>query len=220
MAWHTICLPRKRGGLAVPNLKLMKTTLLSKISWKLANPQDTVAATILKAKYGGWSALFTSQLTSNCSALCPGIMKSASWVVQGTQWEVGDGTSALFWSDRWLMQEPLHQFAIIDIPSDLRLLPIRHYWQQVGGWQVEALAHFLPGSILTIQLYPAGEHEDVPRWTLTNQGKFTVRSLHNLMQPWYDSLINNIWSRIWQFHGPGRASMTLWMIMHRGLLTT
>lgn len=38
------------------------------------------------------------------------------------------------------------------------------------------------------------------------------------MQPRNEDLVNNVWINIWQFHGPVRASMTLWMLLHEGRL--
>lgn len=39
------------------------------------------------------------------------------------------------------------------------------------------------------------------------------------MQPSDDGLVDNVWIKIWQFRGPIRASITLWMLLHGGLPT-
>lgn len=121
-------------------MKVMNTTLLSKIVWKMVNSQDDVATNILKCCSG-----LISGRDPCCYILIP----------------------------------------ILTFQCNATSVLLRDYWHQEGGWKMELLERFLPMSILQrlaeIQLPPAGQQTDTPKWMLTEHGRHTIRSVRQQM---------------------------------------
>jgi hypothetical protein len=50
--WDTICLPKKKGGLGVRDIRAVNISLLSKWRWKLLDNSQAVWKEVLVSKYG------------------------------------------------------------------------------------------------------------------------------------------------------------------------
>ena len=99
VAWDRVCMPKKRGGIGVLNLKIQNEALLLKFLDKFYNKVDTPWVTLV------WNAYYTEKVPhaiDPCGSfwwrsvlkLCPifrGIAKCS----------VGNGNSVLFWKDNW-----------------------------------------------------------------------------------------------------------------------
>ena len=86
VAWDKVCSPKEYGGLGVPNLRLLNTSLRARWSW-LARTDTTRP----------W-AEFNLQVSSDSLA----IYRAA------TKCTTGDGSMVLFWTDWWLQVGHIH----------------------------------------------------------------------------------------------------------------
>jgi hypothetical protein len=89
VAWHIACAPKDFGGLGLPDLRIMGYAL--RLRWEWLWRTDTEST---------WALLPTPKERMITA------MSQASICVQ-----VGDGSSAMFWTDSWLPQGAIAIFA-------------------------------------------------------------------------------------------------------------
>jgi hypothetical protein len=97
-AWEMVCKPKKKGCLGIINMQVQNTALLLKHLDKFYNNEDIPWVHLVKdAHY---------QVCSSCSyslwlLLVENIIKLSDEYRSITSVKIGNGSSALFWSDLW-----------------------------------------------------------------------------------------------------------------------
>lgn len=98
-AWDLVCLPKNKGGLEVFNLKVQNEALLLKDLHKFYNHLDVPWVRLI------WDSYFDEQVP-HATTICGSfwwrdIFKLADKYCQIARPVPGQGTSILFWTDRW-----------------------------------------------------------------------------------------------------------------------
>jgi len=147
--WDDVCLPKDQGGLGVGKLEFVNLSLLAKWKWKLKHDTNDFWKLVLKARYeeqevkdfveqgrvGSYKAL--AWWKAICEVGNHGaneICAQGNWFEDGITRRLGNGSSILFWKDKWLSDVPLSQlflrFFKISVQKELVV-------NQVGKWESE-----------------------------------------------------------------------------------
>jgi hypothetical protein len=114
--WDVLCLPKKKGGLGVRDIRVVNISLLAKWRWRLLFEDHTVWKEVLRSKYGGsvvgkpnlgdkskpwFSSLWWKDI---CSI---GTNLDTNWFLRDVTKKLGNGLHTCFWSDVWVGETPL-----------------------------------------------------------------------------------------------------------------
>jgi hypothetical protein len=81
---------------------MFNKTLLAKQMWKVVMNLDSLAATIMKAKYFPNCSIMEANVGSRPSLVWRSILASKDLIEDGAIWRIGDGRSVKIWGDKWL----------------------------------------------------------------------------------------------------------------------
>ncbi|KAK1693140.1 hypothetical protein QYE76_009837 [Lolium multiflorum] len=182
--WPSVCRPKPMGGLDLLNTKKMNVALLLKWVWKLYQPDGSIWANLIRAKYEDADNIFAGSGQGG-SQFWKAIHKIKHFFKVGAKHEVRNGTRTSFWSDWWLGDAPLkvtfpHLFAIGDNPSisvsaachhDGLNIRFRRSLDQQGMTQWRALQAY----VVHVQL---DQGLDTIRWHLEPSGQYSVKSMY------------------------------------------
>lgn len=119
----------------------------------------------------------------------------------GTQFQVGNGLTARFWCDSWLLKEPLLEHTLQVIPEAVISCKVRDY-RRNDGWRFEELIPFLPASILELLelaiLNPNSDGSDMIIWKDSPPGTCSVRSAYTVASPTVIPRVDPYWEKIWK----------------------
>lgn len=121
LTWKRVCKPKLEGGLGLRPAREMNKALIAKVGWRLLKDKASLWARVLRAKYRvgdvhnpAW-LVSKSNWSSSWRSMGVGIREVVS---RGIGWVLGDGKRIKFWSDRWLIQEPLLTRVIAPLPQE------------------------------------------------------------------------------------------------------
>lgn len=125
-------------------------------------------------------------------------------VVPGVKWVIGDGRSARFWQDKWLLNEPLKEILMTDLPNEVVELKVCDYWGNGTGWLTGRIEPFLPAVTLlqlrALVIDNVTGCKDRISWGERSDGQFTVSSAYELCTrndiPRPD--LGNLFQRVWK----------------------
>ncbi|KAK2360340.1 hypothetical protein QL285_085620 [Trifolium repens] len=112
--WCDLCRSKECGGLGIKNLRLVNVSLLTKWRWRLLVAQESLWASVLKAKYGKEIGLSSELLSCENKRyaslwwkdLCKlGRISGSSngdWCSEVMVKKVGNGGGTRFWLDKWI----------------------------------------------------------------------------------------------------------------------
>jgi hypothetical protein len=107
VSWPSICQPKCQGGLGVMNTKAMNIALMAKWIWRIYSEQnpELLWLRLLKAKYKTKEIFSTNPV--GCSPFWHSIHKVKEQFKLGVRFLPRRRSSASFWKDLWLGEEPL-----------------------------------------------------------------------------------------------------------------
>ncbi|MCI03186.1 ribonuclease H protein, partial [Trifolium medium] len=116
--WDVVCLPKRKGGLGVRDLRVVNISLLAKWRWRLLSNNNPVWKEVIKCKYGD-SAVGELVLGDGCKPwfaslwwkdICSiGCNLNNDWFAKNVVKLLGNGTSTRFWEDNWVGNTPLKE---------------------------------------------------------------------------------------------------------------
>lgn len=152
VSWDCICKPKNKGGLGLWRAKDVNKTLLAKLLWRVLTKYSHTWVKLIKSKY---SMRTLDDLILKPDSHASSIWRSLCWCEdlfgKGIGQSVMDGTSMLFWKDRWLGQTVLLEGACSPPPFHLLLNTVSDYWIRGVGWWLEDIQFYLP-HIMLLQL--------------------------------------------------------------------
>ena len=101
--WSQVCQPIHSGGLGIRNLRMFNKALLGKWLWRFGNEREALWRQVIVAKYGishgGWTS---GEIGGpNGVSLWKNIRKEWATFSCSLSYEIGDGSTVGFWTDRW-----------------------------------------------------------------------------------------------------------------------
>ncbi|XVE96968.1 hypothetical protein REPUB_Repub02eG0269900 [Reevesia pubescens] len=145
------------------------------------------------------------------------ILSSQQIVSKGCAKLVMNGSGTSFWYDRWLLNKPLVESSIGDVPESIRTASVKELWRN-GCWDVVAM-HCLPdmvkGLLNLVQLHE--EELDKLYWSDSQNGEFSVSSAYNMVAGVVSE--TGFWSLIWKLETLPRIKFFFWVACHNRILT-
>lgn len=142
-----------------------------------------------------------------------------------TGWVPGDGKTIPFWSDRWILQEPLLGWVRGQLPEGELNARIEEYWIEGVGWDMVRLGRFFLASITyrmnAVVIKGVLGLEDKVPWKGNSNGEFTVSSAYSLLryEVVHQPCMESFFKRIWGVVTPERVRVFLWMVSHQVIIT-
>jgi len=221
--WNIICRPKDQGGLGVEVLELKNKCLLSKWLFKLLN-EEGVWQELLHNKYLHSKTLAQVEAQPTDSPFWKGLMRvKEDFFIRGS-FKIGNGETTRFWEDTWLGDSPLmNQYPLLynivqqqhasvhDVLHNAPPLNLGFRRALVGNkWDMWShLCHRLMEVTLT-------DVPDVFKWNLTQNGKFTVKSM-------YEDFMNGhtryLQKYLWKLKIPQKIKIFMWFLHKKVLLT-
>ena len=99
---EVLCKAKTMGGLGFREMAAFNDALLAKQFWRLAKFENTLVASLLKARYFPHGNIFEAELGLYPSFTWRSILGARDLVVKGSRWLVGDGSTLNIWDSRWL----------------------------------------------------------------------------------------------------------------------
>jgi hypothetical protein len=100
---------KANDGLGFRDLEIFNKALLSKQIWRLLQNPDSLAATILKAKYYPSYSILEASMGNRPSYVWRSFMAAQPVLQNGLIWRVGDGNDIGIWTDKWVPQPTMYK---------------------------------------------------------------------------------------------------------------
>lgn len=183
LSWDKVCVPKKEGGLGFRNLKAFNLALLAKQGWRLQTNTRSLVNRVLKARYFPHTDFLQAELGLKPSYAWRSIIAAQELVRAGCRWQIGDGTTARVWLDRWLPRQSTFRPISTPntIPLDARVCTLLD--DETGEWKIDLINHiFLPEDADAILSIPrsCSHAKDRLIWAYHPKGVFTVNSAYKL----------------------------------------
>ncbi|CAL1400519.1 unnamed protein product [Linum trigynum] len=216
--------PRDQGGAGVRPTRRTNLAMLAKGGWKLASNDNTLWAQVLRGKYGkertGPSIL---KRIKGSSFSWQSFYHAADIVRKNCAMNVSNGRRTKFWTDCWVLQVPLINLAVAEIPMEIREWRVIDLWDPDQGWKVTEFEHLLPqatvDSIRSVLVDPMSTEDDTLIWKESSNGTFTTKSPYKSMDNPEQGYPDALWKKIWRLNTPERVRTFIW-IAAKGCLAT
>ncbi|KAL8143992.1 hypothetical protein V2J09_017024 [Rumex salicifolius] len=222
VGWDEISKPKHVGGLGVRRMLEVNLALNGKLAWRFLNGCGGLWTEVLRAKY----IRPNLRPRSDPSPVWRSVARGVSEVItRGAKWQVGDGSMVRFWSDPWIGDTRLRDWAVGQLnPAQLEL-PVRHFWSQETGWRWDLFANYLSADIcLRIAATSLGEShlmQDVLSWAPTPDGAYSVTSAYTrIHQKTNEQHIDSpVFRCIWKMEVQERVRFFVWLTVRGCILT-
>lgn len=197
LSWDAICRPKSLGGLGIHKAEHNIIALQLKLLWRILCDQDNFWVKIITEKYFRSKNLFSYKSKPNQSWQFSRLLKLRNLFTQGIMWELGNGKSINFWTDKWILDIDLLPYfnpTTTSINSKVADFIINKQWDYTK------LLSILPSYVVKriCQIYiPNINTEDRIIWKLASNGIFSTKSAHPLITRYLSSPTNPIYNKIW-----------------------
>ncbi|CAN1147354.1 Putative ribonuclease H protein At1g65750 [Linum perenne] len=140
---------------------------------------------------------------------------------RGSRSGLRNGRDTLFWTSRWLDDGS----RLIDLAdeSNPRISLDDSFVLQTGDWDLARIRDLLPPAAVNsvAGMTPPNDSlgEDAWSWGGESNGKFTIRSAYNLITGSSSPPTGTDWKKVWNWRGPNKIRLFLWLASHNKLLT-
>ncbi|OVA00100.1 hypothetical protein BVC80_1327g3 [Macleaya cordata] len=193
------------------NLEGFNLALLAKIGWRLLSERDTLWVQILKHKYFLHGNPLKIISKKNSSWLWKCITKGFIQIKKFGVWEIRDGSRVDIWEDIWIPNiTTLTEKPSIDTLSNINKVKDLSI-EGTRVWNSDLLAICFDAQIVNkiknIRI-PSHGHDQF-RWSLNNNGNFSVKSLFEAM--YYVEVSTTInWIKVWSIDCLPRIQIFVW----------
>jgi len=220
VAWHSLCFPKKEGGLGIKRLKVWNKAAVMKQIWNILGSKSSVWAAWVHSVLLRGRSFWEINIPSNPSWSWRKILQSRDWCRGWFQTCIGKGTTTSLWYDYWLPEGK----RIIDIIPHRLLFSTGLAWTSKVSdimhgdqWNFPASSPDLQVLWSSISFNPNPYMEDHCVWKGHHSGTFTVHSAWELIR---ESRPENCVHHLLWFKGHiPRQSFILWVASKKRLNT-
>lgn len=212
--WGDICLPKKEGGLGIPNIYVVNKDNMVKHQWDLARKKDSLWVKWCHTYITKDKCLWTLKCHQNASQSWTKILKLRASIHKFIKSRLGNGQSTFLWIDNWHpVGSLIKRFGtriIYDARSNIQA-KVRDYVRE------ESWCFPNPDNASSMQLVVQSlpdinpNTEDSVYWTLHSSGNFTSATAkdalgdHRTQEEW--------WKLAWfKGHIPRQAFFCRWFV--------
>jgi ribonuclease HI/exonuclease III len=240
VSWDKICKPKKNGGLGLRDPGIMNKILSAKIWWRWLKHPREIWAKLWRKKYTPGmpeNRLIRWNGDDQGSLIWTAAKQNRQLITQHAFWEIGNGKTALFWTDSWQQWPALEQEEwATDISAQAKqagLIKVADYWQIPNTeatwrpWRVDREQMNVNRHINLTPLHaelekrkiPKNEGHDILRWGYGTQGTFNTKEAYHLKTLSQLLPASQIWQKIWSTKHWPKITLFLWLISHSSVLT-
>jgi hypothetical protein len=203
--WTTVCLPKKLGGLSIPNLEMQSAALRVRWLWQQATDRTK--------PWIGLSLPVDNRVTEIFQA--------------STSIQINSGRSTLFWTSHWLLGVPLctsypalykhsrrHDISVREALSDrgwiasIKRDPTRQVLHDyLSLW--ELLERHAPSSF--------SDEDDAISWRWTSNRLYSASSAYHMQL--VGRIPSYVFPQIWKAKATPKCRLHAWILMHNKCLT-
>ncbi|KAL2933352.1 hypothetical protein RDABS01_016471 [Bienertia sinuspersici] len=167
-------------------------TFMMKLGWRLLTKPSYLWSRVLRTKYcKGRCDLDMFKASSNASNLWKGIVEYSRFLK----------TSAQFADHKWVINQPLSEVVIKQVPTELLGVKLNEMWDSELGWKWDIFGEYLPLNILSLvqscELIQDDSANDSLYWNASVNGKFIVKLATNLIRTTPLVTSQAKWDLIW-----------------------
>jgi hypothetical protein len=239
--WEVVCLPKKKGGLGVRDVRMVNISLLTKWRWRLLHDDDSLWKDLLKSKYGvgiigrtelgdDFKPWFSSLWWRDICSI--GYNLDLNWFSQAVNKKLGNEALTSFWRDKWIGEIPLcdrfPRLFSISTQKEASVEEVRNQTSVSGDWRLEWRRRFfeweklLFNDLLEIINTAIFSSEEEDRWVWMPEGGavFTVKSAYRILSAFsvLDSAAGqwnmSVFNAIWKCPAPSKVSGFVWQLLH------
>jgi hypothetical protein len=239
--WDVVCLPKKKGGLGVRDVRVVNISLLTKWRWRLLNDDASLWKEVLKSKYGG-GVVGKLVLGDDCKPwfaslwwrdICSmGHNLHIDWFSQNAVKKLGNGRLTSFWHDPWVGNVSFSilfpRLFSLSTQKEASVAEVynqssspdnwRFYWRRgLFEWEKQLHVDLLALCIsATVRL----DVEDRWVWVPEQGANFTVNSTYHMVFALsschyvVEQCNAALFSRIWKGPTPSKVSGFVWQLLH------
>ncbi|CAN1147350.1 Putative ribonuclease H protein At1g65750 [Linum perenne] len=222
MPWEQICRPKEEGGLGLRLSRQLNLAYMTKLAFIFFQDPNRLWVRLLQSKYFKDSARgLQPRHTSSVSTIWKGITSAWPTMERGSRSGLRNGRDTLFWTSRWLDDGS----RLIDLAdeSNPRISLDDSFVLQTGDWDLARIRDLLPPAAVNsvAGMTPPNDSlgEDAWSWGGESNGKFTIRSAYNLITGSSSPPTGTDWKKVWNWRGPNKIRLFLWLASHNKLLT-
>ncbi|XP_020253777.1 uncharacterized protein LOC109830826 [Asparagus officinalis] len=226
--WKRVCMNKLEGGLGVKDLKTFNISLLSKWLWKCLDRDSYIGAFLYHLYVRKGSSLQSVASKASNSLVWNDIISNKYVFLQLLSWSLGSGDKIRFWEDKWIgknslssLYPSLYSLAWsnnVSIRSQGNLQNNNWHWHPLLKRSITSVPHSVKLDFMNcIGMHKISNQVDIPLWSLTSNGLFSVKSL-------YDFLISrgiksSTYSIVWNPLLPSKIQIFTWLLSMNRLHT-
>lgn len=97
-----MCMPKSKGGMGFQDMYAFNLALVMKQAWRIFRNEDSLAGSVLRAKYFRNGSFLEAAKGRNPSYFWSCLCEAKEVLKQGLYWRVGDGKKIRVWKDKWI----------------------------------------------------------------------------------------------------------------------
>ncbi|CAL1357331.1 unnamed protein product [Linum trigynum] len=224
VAWERLTKPKAQGGVGIRPTRQANLAMLAKGGWRLLRDKESIWRQLLLSKYGGQRAdLDILRKVQGSSFTWSSFSKAADLLKQGCAWNIRNGRRTKFWSDPWVLQVPLKELVIGDVPENASEAVVADFVEADGSWRVELLSGRLPPEVISKITSTAvdtiSQEEDSLFWGPAADGRFSTKSAYALLTKQDQQETDGVWKEIWRLPVPERVRCFIWLAIQGKIAT-
>lgn len=197
----------------------MNQAFMAKMGWRIEVKQDKLWTQALRTKYNhrqhGIQAVKDKREASN---LWRGLCKAKHVVQNGMRFKVNNGKRAKFWTDIWIDDQVLMNWAPPELTEEQRNGTVTHFWSDEVGWNWNKIGDRLPEDIKKklqmLNLTDKTAEEDEAYWSKDKTGNFSVASAYESINGSNFAMQDPGWSAIWKTKVLSKMQSFMWLARH------
>nr|KYP46934.1 Putative ribonuclease H protein At1g65750 family [Cajanus cajan] len=128
LAWETLCKPKDGGCLGLREARKVNLSFMMKNCWALCSQPNKLWVQVVQSKYVCGEDIISVIHKKPTSNLWRGICEVWDKVVHNIAWNIGNGKSTKFWSDRCLPSNKiLSEVAIQTVPMEIQSRKVANF---------------------------------------------------------------------------------------------
>ncbi|KAJ8754033.1 hypothetical protein K2173_001931 [Erythroxylum novogranatense] len=219
MQWKKLAIPKIFGGLGYRELRHFNLALLTKQGWRILKFPNSIASSILKARYFPHTDFFSADLGNNPSQIWRSIHQAKALLIQGCRRRVGNGQSIQIWRDPWLMDDSdpfVHSECNVEVTYVSDLME-GHRWHES---KIRRIFNQRDAELILQIPLSLSRKQDDWLWMHNNQGEYRVKEGYRLAMADVNVKLRDTgfpWEKIWQLHIPGKIKLFLWRLLRKAI---
>ncbi|KAK9688730.1 hypothetical protein RND81_09G007000 [Saponaria officinalis] len=219
--WEKLCKPKACGGMGFRDMRVFNQALLAKQVWRLLVNPESLVGRVLKARYFKHGSILDARRGYDPSFAWRSLWGAKSLLLDGLQWQVGNGESIRVWEDAWLPGVRGRKVPRPNIEADPSMRVASLIDAETGTWREEEIrALFTEDEANRVYEIPLSKRrpEDQLFWWPSKSGVYSVKSGYWLGMGFASTTDEQqlseqeggLWRTIWGLRVPPKLTHFLW----------